>query len=291
MKLEWLRSFVAFAERRNFTHAAEALHVSQPALHVQVQKLAEALGVPLYRKVGRELVLTVEGEKLAAFAREIEERSAEFLDELATGSSHQRVVLCAGEGAFLYLLGPTIRSFTKKETTALELMTADAIGTIDAVRSGTAHIGVLSLETTPPDLTAELMTEVPHMIVFPKNHRLAKKRRLGLADLDEEALIVPPQGRPLRTTIEQRLTEAGSRLRVAVEASGWEVMLHFVSLGVGAAIVNGCCKLPRGLRGIPLKELPNVRYQILSRRGPPLRRGARALRTMLMDQRVLKSWE
>ena len=142
MKLEWLRSFAAFAERRNFTHAAEALHVSQPALHVQIHKLAEALGVPLYRKVGRELVLTVEGEKLAAFAREIEERSAEFIDELATGSSRRRVVLCAGEGAFLYLLGPTIRSFTKKEPTALELMTADAAGTLDAVRSGKAHIGV-----------------------------------------------------------------------------------------------------------------------------------------------------
>ena len=265
--------------------------MSQPALHVQIQKLAETLGVPLYRKVGRELALTVEGEKLAAFAREIEERTAEFLDELATGSSRQRVVLCAGEGAFLYLLGPTIRAFTKKEATALELMTADVTGTIDAVRSGTAHIGVLSLETQPPDLTAELMTEVPHMIVFPKNHRLSKRRNLALADLDEEALIVPPQGRPLRTTIEQRFTEAGSRLRVAVEASGWEVMLHFVSLGVGAAIVNGCCKLPRGLRGIPLKELPKVRYQILSRRGAPLRHGARVLRTMLIERRVVKSWE
>lgn len=291
MKLEWLRSFAAFAERRNFTHAAEALHVSQPALHVQIHKLAEALGVPLYRKVGRELVLTVEGEKLAAFAREIEERSAEFIDELATGSSRRRVVLCAGEGAFLYLLGPTIRSFTKKEPTALELMTADAAGTLDAVRSGKAHIGVLSLERALPDLTTELMMEVPHMIVFPKNHRLSKRRKLGLADLDKEALIVPPLGRPLRTTIEQRFTEVGSRLRVAVEASGWEVMLHFVSLGVGAAIVNGCCKLPRGLRGILLKELPNVRYQILSRRGPPLRHGARVLRKMLMEQRVLKSWE
>ena len=164
VKLEWLRSFAAFAESLNFTHAAEALHVSQPALHVQIQKLAEALGVPLYRKVGRELVLTVEGEKLAAFALEIEERSAEFIDELATGSSRRRVVLCAGEGAFLYLLGPTIRSFTKKEPTALELMTVDAAGTLDAVRSGKAHIGVLSLERALPDLTTELMMEVPHMI-------------------------------------------------------------------------------------------------------------------------------
>ena len=58
MKLEWLEAFVAFAERMSFTHAARDLHISQPALHVQIARLTEALGVRLYRREGRALVLT-----------------------------------------------------------------------------------------------------------------------------------------------------------------------------------------------------------------------------------------
>ncbi len=55
--------------------------------------------------------------------------------------------------------------------------------------------------------------------------------------------------------------------RRQVEAGGWELMLHFASLGMGLAIVNGCCRLPPGLIARPLEELPRVRYQVLQRAG------------------------
>src|ERR1700722_7647778 len=70
LKLEWLEAFAAFAEHRSFTRAAAALHLSQPALHVQVKKLAQALGVALYRREGQRLVLTADGRRVAAFGRE-----------------------------------------------------------------------------------------------------------------------------------------------------------------------------------------------------------------------------
>jgi len=64
-----LASFVAFAEHLNFTRAAADLHISQPALHVKIRKLAQALGRPLYHRSGRRLVLTADGEAVARFAR------------------------------------------------------------------------------------------------------------------------------------------------------------------------------------------------------------------------------
>ena len=70
MNYEHLRSFVVFAARANFTHAARELHLSQPALHVQIRKLTEAVGRPLYVRSGRGLRLTRDGERLAAFGRE-----------------------------------------------------------------------------------------------------------------------------------------------------------------------------------------------------------------------------
>jgi DNA-binding transcriptional LysR family regulator len=53
IRSEWLTSFIAFAEELNFTRAAARLHISQPAFHVQIRKLAEALGVTLYERAGR----------------------------------------------------------------------------------------------------------------------------------------------------------------------------------------------------------------------------------------------
>ncbi|HBQ14955.1 MAG TPA: transcriptional regulator, partial [Myxococcales bacterium] len=76
--LEWLRAFVVFAEHLNFTRAAEALHLSQPALHVQVKKLGEQLEVTLYERRGRALVLTDEGREVLAFGRELLARCERF---------------------------------------------------------------------------------------------------------------------------------------------------------------------------------------------------------------------
>src|SRR4051812_19123461 len=105
LRAEWLEAFIAFAERLNFTHAAKALHLSQPALHVQIAKLAEQVGMTLYQRRGRQIVLTNAGRQLLAFARDEQERSQRFVDELRTGERHASVSLAAGTGAFLYLLG------------------------------------------------------------------------------------------------------------------------------------------------------------------------------------------
>jgi DNA-binding transcriptional LysR family regulator len=102
-----LASFLAFGEELNFTRAAARLHLSQPALHVQIRKLAEDVGDPLYRRVGRALELTPAGRELLGFGRELRDRTDSFLASLR-GASPQRVVLAAGEGALLYSLGPAI---------------------------------------------------------------------------------------------------------------------------------------------------------------------------------------
>ena len=80
---------------------------------------------------------------------------------------------------------------------------------------------------------------------------------------------------------------------VAVEATGWDLMLSFVQLGVGAAVVNAYCRLPRGLRGIPIPELPTLRYHVFHRRGlkpaGELARLARALHMHADDWRAAKA--
>src|SRR5687767_11112697 len=108
-----LASFRVFAEELSFTRAAARLHISQPALHVQIRKLAESLGVALYRRSGRSLVLTTAGRELLGFARDSERRSETFLASLGRPTPRS-IVLAAGEGTLLFVLGEAIRRATRR---------------------------------------------------------------------------------------------------------------------------------------------------------------------------------
>lgn len=285
MRSDWLEAFLTFSESMNFTHAAEVMHISQPALHVKINKLADWLGQPLYSKMGRNLVLTPAGERVAAYAREQRERSWAFLEELRSGASHWPVSLCAGTGAYLYLLGPAISQFSLNADHPLRLLTGDRERTIDFLLSGEAHLGVAALDAVPAGLGAEILADVDQVLVLPRGHPLAQRRKLRLTDLEGEGLIVPPRDRPHRTMLGHMLANAGVSWHVAVEAGGWELMLHFAALGVGLAIVNGCCRLPAGLVAKALDELPRVCYQLLSRSGAAQNPGTTELKRLLLANR------
>ena len=275
-----LRAFTVFAEHLNFTHAARALHISQPALHAQIGKLADELGVVLYRRAGRTLVLTDHGVRVACLGRELVERVRGFEDELRVGHSRQPVVLAAGAGAYLYLLGDAIRRYLAESSTPLRLLTTDREAGLTAVRHGVAHLAVATLDLRPDDLHADLLASVPQVAVLPAAHPLAARAGICLLDLDGAQLIVPPRDRPHRRALEHALERAGASWQVAVETSGWELMLHFAALGLGVAVVNGCCRIPPGLVAVEIRDLPAQQYHVL-RRHTPLTRDADRLHQLL----------
>lgn len=263
--LEWLRTFAVFAEHRNFSRAAEALHLSQPAVHGQVRKLAEQLGVALYRRVGRRLELTEAGEATRAFAGEMLARSARFVADLR-GLSHGPVVLAAGEGSLLYLLGDPLRAFLARPGARLRLRVGDAAATVDAVRTHAAHVGVAPVAEPPPDLEARPLARIGLAVVMPEGDPLAARDRLTPADLAHAALVVPPPGRPHREALARALDAADVPWRVAVEVPGWPLMLRCVALGLGRAVVNGYCTPPPGTVARPLDGLPPRTWSALRRR-------------------------
>lgn len=270
---EQLDAFVTFAEHLNFTRAARARRMSQPALHTQVRKLAETLGVTLYTRRGNRLALTPHGQRVLGFGRDARERMATLVAELSHREVRGPITLAAGEGSYLYLLGEGLRHFTSERAAELRLLVRDHEGAVAAVKTGEAHLGVASLEGPPDGLDARVLTEVGQVIVLPASHRLAEKKRVMLRDLAGEALVLPPEGRPHRTMIAQAHRAAGIQLRVAVEASGWELLVRFTELGFGPSIVNAFCRIPEGLIARPMPELPQRTYFLL-RRSEAAREGA-----------------
>lgn len=266
MNYDWLFSFVVFADHLNFTRAAEALHITQPALHAQIRKLSEDVGTDLYRRQGRALVLTAEGRRLAAFGREVDARGRDVLAELRGQSARGPVILAAGQGAFLYLLGPAIKRFPK-ERWPLRVLSMSGPDTLAAVRDARADVGVAVVSNAPADLDCREVRRVGQIVLLPRGHRLSKRRKIMPADLDGENIVVAPEGSPHRSMLAQSLATAGARWSVAVEATGWELMIQFARYGLGIAVVNDFCPVPRGFAGIRLDGAPEVTYSVVTRPG------------------------
>jgi DNA-binding transcriptional LysR family regulator len=94
------------------------------------------------------------------------------------------------------------------------------------------------------------------VLVVPKAHALAKKRKIALEELRGVPLVLPPRGRAHRDRIAAAFPEGEGAIDVVAEADGWHLMLEFAARGLGAAIVNDYCRLPDGLVGVPVPQLP-----------------------------------
>jgi DNA-binding transcriptional LysR family regulator len=262
-----LSAFVVFAEHLNLTRAAKVLHISQPSLHSKLATLSRELGRPLYHRVGNRLQLTPDGELVARFARDHDDRLARFLDELRATPTTRPIVLAAGHAAYLHILGDTIRDVLAEHPGGLRLIHTHRNEMKAAVRTGRAHLGVSFLDVLPEDLITRPVATYPQVLLVPHSHRLARKRTIRLTDLAGAELVVGPASRQHRINLERALAAADVDWTVAVETEGWMLTVHFAALGVGLAVVTGCVQPTPGLVARRITDLPPVTFHAVHRPG------------------------
>jgi LysR family transcriptional regulator, low CO2-responsive transcriptional regulator len=255
-----LQAFVVFAEQRNFTRAAELLHLSQPSLHVKIAKLAEAVGTPLYRREGRALYITEAGERLATHGRQLQQQQDLLLASLGQPVSETPLTIATGEGALHTILEPSLRVMSKRERLRLRFVTADAAAAVDLVQRSRCDLGVGVLDEFPPGLERHRICRIGQQLVVPSDHRLAARQRVNVSDLEGERIVVPPIGRPHRMMIARALRDGEVAWEPSVEVSGWDTMIRMVALGFGVAIVNANVRVGKGMKAFPLRTLPIVEY-------------------------------
>lgn len=259
LERDLLNSFVVFAEELSFAHAAKRLHLSMPAVHVHVKRLSESLGVALYTRQGRGLVLTEAGVATLAHAREAARNDARFLASLRGEAREEALRIAAGEGTFLYLLGEVLGRLAREgEPFAAQVLEGSAIE--EAVLQGQADLGVGPLARLPATLDAFRFARTRIALALPKAHPLLKKKTLRMRDLHDVPLILSPRGKPMREMLEKEARAESLSLSVVCEARHWPLALHFAKHGVGAALVNELCEMPRGLVLRPLEGLPTQDY-------------------------------
>lgn len=280
MNYDALMAFRIFAEHLNFTHAARVLYVSQPALHAKVNKLADELGVRLYARRGRDLVLTEAGHKLAAHARQIASLSEDVLADLRE-DERGPVTLASGNGAFMHLLGPAIYR-AREGPHPLRLLTMNSTDAAIALVEARAHVAVGVFHAAAPEGLEMLpLRKIGQMVVMPEAHRLASRTSLKPEDLSGERLVIAPAGTPHRRSTAQVLEEHGVLWEVAVEATGWDLMMRFVDYGMGITIINDFVPVAAGLVGLPIEGFPVFRYEVALLRDTP-HEGAQWLREVIL---------
>ncbi|WP_256258840.1 LysR family transcriptional regulator, partial [Burkholderia ubonensis] len=196
MELRHLRYFVAVAEERNFTRAAERLHIAQPPLSRQIQQLEELLGVPLFERNARPLKLTDAGRFFHSHAVQLLAQTAELESMTKRVGKIERSLSIGFVGSTLYGMLPKIIRRYRDEFPAVELSLQElsTMDQIKALKEGRIDVGFGRIRHEDPSVRRVVLREERMIVALPIGHALdGAKEVLSLHDLVNDTLIIFPK--------------------------------------------------------------------------------------------------
>jgi DNA-binding transcriptional LysR family regulator len=282
MELRQLEYLVAVAEEANFTRAAERIHVAQPAVSAQIQRLERELGQTLVDRSRRSVRLTAAGEAVLPHAR-------------AALAAVRTMGVAADELTRLVRGTVTIGTVTSHNVDIPQLL-ADfhaehpnveiTLGTdtsdnlIENVRTGRLDIAIASIgpDEVPDGLHIDVVTDEAIEAAVGLADPLGKRKKVRLADLRDRTLIALPVGAGIRNQFDRACAKAGVSPRIAFEASTPLALADLAGRGLGVAIVPA--SVPRGRADLhALTFVPELRGRLVLawRSAGPISPAARVL--------------
>ncbi|MFM0505491.1 LysR family transcriptional regulator [Paraburkholderia caffeinilytica] len=242
MELRHLRYFVAVAEERNFTRAAQRLNMAQPPLSRQIQQLEETLGVQLFQRDSRPLKLTETGKFFYAHAVQLLAQTAELESMTKRVGNIERSLSIGFVGSTLYgMLPKIIRRFRDENTTVeLSLHEMSTMDQIRALKDGQIDVGFGRIRHEDANIRRVILREEKMIVALPEGHALSRaKPLLALSDLVNETLIVFPKA-PRPSYADQVLSAFQDRAlkpRRIYEVRELQIALGLVAAGEGISVV------------------------------------------------------
>jgi DNA-binding transcriptional LysR family regulator len=197
--LRQLRYFVAVAEELHFSRAAARLNLAQSALSSQVRALEREVGGPLLVRSTRRVALTPAGEALLRDASEILAAADGALDRaraLARGEAGSLTIGSMGPAGGGLLAPLLARLGSRHPGLRVEVRALDFSDIVESVRDRHVDVAFLYLPLDEPELELIPLISEPRVVVLPRDHRLARRRRLRPRDLRDETFIMQPQAVP-----------------------------------------------------------------------------------------------
>ena len=286
-----LQVFEAVARHLSYTRAAEALHLTQPAVSMQIRQLEEAAGVALFAQHGKKISLTPAGEELRHYSRQIQQLLRDASDALEAHRTLQRGRLAVTVASTAnHFAARLIGEFSKAHpgvTITLDVTNRERL--LAQLENNEPDLVIMGEPPQGLDLTSERLMENPLVLVASPGHALAGRRRIPLAEVSREQFVVRESGSGTRNAIERFLQAHGLSLAGTLEMSSNEAIKHAVEAGLGLGIVSRHTielELAAGrLVVLDVEGFPILRHwHIVTRRGKRLSPIARAFRDFLREK-------
>lgn len=238
--LHQLRIFHAVAEHGGVTRAAAALHLTQPTVSMQIRQLNEALGVTLLAPRGRVLRLTPAGQEALEFAKTLLRAAESLTERLAAieGMTRGRLRLTAASTAEYFVPRLLGRFQQAHPGVTVELRVVNRAEVLARLRQDVDDLYVMAQPPSEEPVVAEPFLDNPLVVIAPRAHPLAKRRRIALGDLAGHEFVVREPGAGTRLIADTFLAARGLRLPTRLELGSNEAVKQAVIGGLGLAVMS-----------------------------------------------------
>ena len=274
MELRHIKYFVTVAERQNFTRAAEALHVAQPAISQQIKALEEELGVSLLHRNKRSVKLTAAGHAFLSEGKEIlahAELSKQVARRAARGETGTLAIghVCVSVCGFLPELIQSYRKrFPAVRVHLLELMPEQQLEAFARKKIDVGFTRPLAA-SNKMNFVQEPIYRDRLLLAVPEAHSLAKARQVRLENVAGEDFVMfkRSEAPEMVDQLTQFCAKAGFTPQVVSEPLTIQTVLMAVASGIGVALVPGCVRRSRqpGLAFLEVHPISPIIERVLAR--------------------------
>lgn len=260
-----LELFEAIARLGSFTRAADELFVTQPTVSMQIKKLSDTVGMPLFEQVGKKIYLTDIGHELHRTCLGISEHLSNFemiaadMKGLKTGKLRLAVVTTAKYFA-PRLLGTFCQQYPGVEAS---LIVSNRERVLERLANNQDDLYILGQPPVDADVVAEAFLENMLVVIAPANHALARKKKIPLERLAQEPFLLREPGSGTRIATERLFGELGLKLKMRMELGSNEAIKQAVIGGLGISVLS---------RHTLESDTPTKQFVVLDVKGFPIKR-------------------
>lgn len=238
--LRQLKVFEAVARNLSFSRAAEELHLTQPAVSIQVKKLEDHAGLPLFEQLGKKIHLTPAGVEMLHSSRliiqqfkEVEEAMTQFKG--VSGGKLNVAVISAGDYFFPRLLVEFAR---RHSGVTLNFGVCNREELLDQLANNVTDLAIMVRPPLDMDTVSEPFAPHPYVIVAPPDHPLASKKRIPVSRLAREPFVVREKGSDTWNSMEEGFRGHLADLNIAMEIKSTETIKQALIAGMGVSFLS-----------------------------------------------------
>ncbi|MCY9588479.1 LysR family transcriptional regulator [Paenibacillus chitinolyticus] len=262
-----LHIFYTVAEKGSFSHAAQALHMTQPAVTMQVQSLEDHFGIKLFHRSTKKIELTEAGRTLIPYARKCVELIRETenamtgFTAMAEGRLQLGASLTMGEYILPRLLGPFRKEYPNISV-AMKVMNTTQI--LDEIFAHQLTFGLVEAPIQHPDVHTEAILSDELKLIVPAGHPLAEMETIRMEDVFRYPFVLREEGSGTRRVMEEELERTGiscSGMDIVMELGSTGAIKSAVEAGLGVSILSqSSVKHEVRLGILKIKEIEGVSF-------------------------------